>query len=164
MSLAAVGLMILAGVMSWANENATVTARNNEYFATSYAAEAATEKALARFSQDYQNYGFSLVTANISAYATNLPTASDGPYGAYWTNYQFSGGRTANQIIVTNTATSASVVMGAPFAGLNLVANTYEIIANARNTTSPYKHRQHRWPADQSRNHPLVSIRHLLSE
>jgi hypothetical protein len=91
MSLAAVGLMTLAGVMSWANENATVTARNNEYFATSYAAEAATEKALARFSQDYQNYGFSLVTANISAYATNIPNASDGPYGAYWTNYQFSG-------------------------------------------------------------------------
>lgn len=138
MSLAAVGLMTLAGVMSWANENATVTARNNEYFATSYAAEAATEKALARFSQDYQNYGFSLVTANISAYATNIPNASDGPYGAYWTNYQFSGGSTANRIIVTNTATSTSIVMGAPFAGLNLVANTYEIIANARNTTSPY--------------------------
>ncbi len=136
MSVAAVGLMVLAGVMSWANENATVAARNNEYFATSYAAEAATEKVLAGLSQDYQNYGFPLITANMSSYAATLPNASDG---AYWTNYQFSGGSAANQIIVTNTASSVSIVMGAPYAGLNLVANTYEIIANAQNTTTGYK-------------------------
>jgi hypothetical protein len=136
MSVAAVGLMVLAGVMSWASENATVAARNNEYFATSYAAEAATEKVLSSLSQDYQNYGFPLLSQNMSAYAATLPTASDG---AYWTNYQFSGGRTVNHIIVTNTATSVSVVMGAPYAGLNLVANTYEIIANAQNITSEYK-------------------------
>jgi hypothetical protein len=136
LSMAAVGLMVLAGVMSWASENATVAARNNEYFATSYAAEAATEKVLSSLSQDYQNYGFPLLSQNMSTYAATLPTASDG---AYWTNYQFSGGKTANQIIVTNTATSVSIVMGAPYTGLNLVANTYEIIANAQNTTSEYK-------------------------
>jgi hypothetical protein len=136
MSVAAVGLMVLAGVMNWANENATVAARNNEYFATSYAAEAATEKVLSSLSQQYQNYGFSLVSQNMSAYAATLPTASDNPY---WASYQFSGGHTANQIIVTNTATSVSVVMGAPYAGLNLLANTYEIIANAQNTTTGYK-------------------------
>jgi hypothetical protein len=136
MSVAAAGLMVLASVMSWANENATVAARNNEYFATSYAAEAATEKALASVSQQYQNYGFSVVTANMSTYSTNIPNASDG---AYWTNYQFSGGGTVNKIIVTNMATNTSIVMGAPYAGLNLVANTYEIIANAQNTTTEYK-------------------------
>ena len=136
LTLVGCGLMLLASVMSWANQNAAVVGRNNEYFATSYAAEAATEKVLSAMFQQYQNYGFSVINQNMSTYASTLPTASDG---AYWTNYQFSGGRTLNQIIVTNTATASTVVMsGAPYAGLNLVENTYEIIANAQNTASEF--------------------------
>ena len=133
MTLAACGLMLLASVMSWANENATVAARNNEYFATSYAAESATEKVLALLSQQYENYQFALVNANMATYITNLPNASDN---AYWNSYQFSGGHSINQIIVTNTATAQSVVEGAPYTGLTLEENTYEIIANAMNTTT----------------------------
>ncbi len=136
MTLAAVGLMVLAGVMSWASENATVAARNNEYFATSYAAEAATEKVYSIMSQQYLNYGLPLVSQNMSTYAATLPNASDG---AYWSSYQFSGGSTANQIIVTETSVSNSIVMGAPFTGLTLTAATYEIIANAQNTTTQYQ-------------------------
>jgi hypothetical protein len=136
MSVAAVGLMTLAGVMSWANENATVAARNNEYFATSYAAEAATEKVLSAMSQQYQNFGFPLLVSNMSTYASTLPTASDG---TYWSSYQFSGGRTANQIIVTNIATGQTIVESGTYAGLFLMANTYEIIANAQNTTTEFK-------------------------
>jgi hypothetical protein len=136
MTLAACGLMALAGVMSWANANATDAARNNEYFATSYAAESATEKVLSSIFQQYENWGFPTVISNMSAYPTNIPTASDG---AYWTNYQFSGGHTVNQIIVTNTATSQTITEGAPYTGLTLTANIYEIIANAQNTTSEFK-------------------------
>jgi hypothetical protein len=136
MTLAGVGLMLLASVMNWANENSAVNERNNEYFATSYAAEAATEKVLASMSQQYQNYGFSVVSQNMSTYASTLPTAADNPY---WANYQFSGGTTQNQIVVNNTASSQSVVMSAPYTGLNMLANTYEIIANARNTNSQYQ-------------------------
>src|SRR5271155_4392373 len=95
MTLAGCALMTLAGVMSWANENASVAARNNEYFTTSYAAEAATEKVLSTMSYQYQNYGFPLLVSNMSTYSSTLPTSSDG---AYWSNYQFSGGHTANQV------------------------------------------------------------------
>jgi hypothetical protein len=136
LTLVGCGLMLLASVMSWAAQNAAVVNRNNEYFATSYAAEAATEKVLATMFQQYQNYGFSLVSQNMSTYATTIPTATDSPY---WTNYLFSGGQTANQIIVTNTATAQTVVMGAPYAGLNLVENTYQIIANAQNASTEFK-------------------------
>jgi hypothetical protein len=136
MSLATVSLMVLAGVMSWANENATVAARNNEYFATTYAAEAATEKVLSTMSQQYQNFGFPLLVSNMSTYGAILPTASDN---AYWSSYQFSGGHTAGQIIVTNTATGQTIVETGTYAGLELMANTYEIIANAQNTTSEFK-------------------------
>lgn len=135
MTFAGIGLMLLASVMSWARENAGATARNNEFFTTSYAAEAATEKVLAAISQQYQNYGFSVVSENMSSYAQTIPTASDG---SYWTNYNFSGGTASNQIIVTNTATSNSIVLGAPYTGLTMVANTYEIIANAQNKSSMY--------------------------
>ena len=136
MTLSGVGLMLLASVMNWANENASTNERNNEYFATSYAAEAATEKVLASMSQQYQNYGASVISQNLSSYATILPNGSDN---GYWTNYLFSGGTTPNQIIVNNTASSQSIVMSAPYTGLNMMASTYEIIANAVNTNSQYK-------------------------
>src|ERR1700733_3869116 len=82
MSLCATGLVVLASVMSWANENATVTARNSETFTTTYAAEAATEKAVGAIVQDDQNYGEGLVlTKNASSgYSSLIPTASDGSY------------------------------------------------------------------------------------
>jgi hypothetical protein len=138
MTLAAACLMVLASVMQWANGNSGNTARNNEYFVTSYAAEAATEKVLASLSQQYQDYGFTTVNQNMSAYAATLPTASDN---ALWANYQFSGGTTLNQIIVTNTATGVAItnVAGTLYAGLTMTANTYEIIANAQNTTTRNK-------------------------
>src|SRR5580658_10457884 len=87
MTLAGVGLMLLASVMNWATENAAVNSRNNEYFTTSYAAEAATETVLANMFQHYHNFVFSAVSQNMSTYAATLPSSSDI---AYWTNYQFS--------------------------------------------------------------------------
>jgi hypothetical protein len=138
MSLSAAGLMVLAGVMSWADQNSANTARNNEYFTTSYAAEAATEKVLAKMAQDFQNYGFNQVYDNMSAYPLILPGGSAND-GTCWADYQFSAGSAANQIIVTNVASSNTIVMGAPFTGLTMVANTYEIIATARNTNSMYQ-------------------------
>jgi hypothetical protein len=134
-TLAGAALMVLAGVMNWANSNANIAARNNEYFATTYAAEAATEKVLASLSLQYQNYGFSVVSQNMSAYQSTYPTAADG---SYWTNYRFSGGTTPNATIVTNTATSQRIVMSAPYTGLILTANIYEIIANAQNASSQF--------------------------
>lgn len=135
MSLATCGLMVLAGVMNWSNENAARTARNNEYFATSYAAEAATEKAYSLLAEQYQNYGFALVSQNMGVYQSTVPTTADG---AYWGNYRFSGGATLNQVVVTNTATAQQIVLGGVNAGLTMMANTYEIIANAQNTSSEF--------------------------
>jgi hypothetical protein len=136
LSLATVGLIALAGVLNWTSENATVAARNNEYFATTYAAEAATAKVLSLMSQQYQNYGFPLLVSNMTTYAATIPTSSDS---TYWSSYQFSGGHTANQVIVTNTATSQTIVLSGTYAGLSLKANVYEIIANAQNTTTQFK-------------------------
>jgi hypothetical protein len=137
MALAATGLLLVASVMAWANENSTVTARNSEFFTTSYAAEAATEKALGAIVQDDQNYGEGLVfTRSAAGYYTSLiPTASDS---TYWTNYQFSGGTTNNTVIVECINTSTTNVLGPPYSGLQSVGATYEIVASAKNVHTMY--------------------------
>jgi hypothetical protein len=135
MALAACALMLLAGVMNWANQNSANAERNNEYFAAAYAAESATEKVLASMSLQYQSYGFNLINANMSGYPSLIPNSSDG---SYWTNYQFSGGHTAGSIIVSNSATAVTNVLGPPYAGLTFVGNTYQIIANAQLIGSLY--------------------------
>jgi hypothetical protein len=137
LSLAATGLLLVASIMAWANENAAVTARNTEYFTTTYAAEAATEKALSAIVQDDQNYGEGLVLSKCasSAYSSLIPTASDN---SYWTNYQFSGGSTPNQVLVSCINTNTTNVLGPPYSGYVAVGSTYQIIANAQNLYSTY--------------------------
>src|SRR5580693_8985673 len=78
MALSATSLVLLASVIAWGNENSTVTARNSEYFTTTYAAEAATEKALGAIVQDDENYGEGLVFSKnaASAYNSLIPTAT----------------------------------------------------------------------------------------
>src|SRR5665213_9833 len=136
MTLLVAGLMVLAGVMRWANQDVTVTSRNNEYFSTAYAAEAAAEKVLSSMAQDYLNYGPALVSQRLNSYASYIPTSTDNPNFA---NYQFTDGSTANKVLVTRTSTNSSVVLGAPYQGLTMTADIYEIIANAHNTTTEYK-------------------------
>ena len=111
MSLAATALLLMASVVSWSNENSTVVARNNETFATAYAAEAATEKVLSQVIQDDQRYGEGLVFSKTATYRTMIPTASDN---SCWTNYQFSGGTTLNSLIVTRIASNTTNVLGTP--------------------------------------------------
>jgi hypothetical protein len=137
MSLAATGLLLVASIMTWANENAAVTARNSEYFATTYAAESATEKALGAVVQDDQNYGEGLVfTKNATlSYSALIPTAADS---SYWTNYQFKGGTTNNSVIVECLNTSTTNVLGPPYTGLQSVGADYEIVASAKNVNSLY--------------------------
>ncbi len=135
MSLGAAGLLIMASVMNWSDENSSVTERNNEYFATTYAAEAATEKVLASIYQQYNDYGFFTVNQNLTTYARLIPTSADG---SYWNNYQFSGGNTANRLIVFGQS-NYSVPLGPPFRGMTNNNCTYEIIANAQNTNTLYQ-------------------------
>ncbi len=160
MSLAATGLLMVASVISWANENATVVGRNNEYFATTYAAEAATEKALGAMVQDDQDYGAGIVQTETSYYTGLIPTASDN---SYWTNFLFSGGTTTNKLIVQEaTNATATNVLGRPTPVCISVGATYDIIANAQNAHSTFGTCQHGRPASHFRPNPNFSIRHFL--
>ena len=86
----AVGSILVAGsVLQWSNVSATVTSHNNEYYATTYAAEGATEKVLSAVVSDYENYGEPIVYSRLSTYSNFIPSLSDN---AYWGNYTFSAG------------------------------------------------------------------------
>lgn len=133
LTLSATAILVMVSMMAWTSENSTVISRNNEYFATSYAAEAATEKPLSAMIMDFENYGEPLVYSKMSTYATMIPASSDN---AYWTNYQFSGGTTVNTAIVRNVNQNNSMVLGPPFSGLDCQGSTFEVIANAKNNNT----------------------------
>lgn len=136
LGLIAVALVMVANALSWSDSSATLTARNNEYFTTSYAAEAATEKALSSVSSDYQNFGEGLVYSKISTYAQGIPSLSDDPW---WKDYRFSDGSgTTGQILVNRVNPNQNIVLGPPYEGLYALGATYQIIANAKNTASQY--------------------------
>jgi len=137
MGLAGVAVLLVASIMSWSNENSNVTARNSEYFATTYAAESAAAKAFAAIVQDDLNYGTGFVqTKNAAgAYTSLIPTPTDS---SYWTNYLFTGGSTANSMLV-NCVGQVTNIAGTPYSGLQYVGPSYEIIATAQNTNTLYK-------------------------
>jgi hypothetical protein len=125
-------LLVAASIVKWSNVGGSDVARNNEFYATSYAAEAATEKALSSVVADYENYGAPLVYSKLSTYSNIIPTSSDSPY---WGNYIFSAGAGQSNLVVVSLINPTNiVVMGPPYAGLIMNAATYEIIATAMNT------------------------------
>jgi hypothetical protein len=132
-----VGALLVAGsVLSWSNTSSNITARNNEFYATTYAAESATEKALAAVVSDYENYGAPLVYSKLSTYSNYIPTSSDDPY---WANYTFTGGPgQTNSVVVSLINPTNIVVLGPPYDGLIMNAATYEIIATAMSTTTDF--------------------------
>lgn len=141
MALASAGAVVLAIALDWSSKNAVLTSRNNEYFTTCYAAEAATEKIFALVSKDYQNYGESLVYSKMATYASGVPSTIDNPSdSAYWNRYSFSDGRgTNNKVFLNRVATNKNIVLGPPYGGLYALAATYQIVANAKNVASDYQ-------------------------
>jgi len=131
----ALGAMLVAGsVLSWSNITANNTSRNNEYYATTYAAEGATEKVLSAIVSDYENYGEPIVYSRLSTYSNFIPSSADDPY---WGNYTFSAGPgQANLTVINRINPTNIIVLGAPYQGLIMLAATYEIISTAVNKTS----------------------------
>jgi hypothetical protein len=128
-------VLVLTGAMNWTSENVRVTDRNNEYFNSVNAAEAATEKVLVRMSRDYVRWGDAQVAKNLNTYRSTLPTAADNPY---WANYEFSAPSNGglNKIYVEQAKANDYVVLSGQYTGLNGYRTVYTVGASARNTTS----------------------------
>lgn len=124
-----IGLALLSGALGWTLTNVNLNQRNNQYFRTVSAAEAATEKVLSNLSSDYQRDGDALVTEHLSSYRNMVPTTAEN---AVWAQYQFSNGWWPDHVWVENTTANSYRILDAQYRGLRGWATDYRIIADAR--------------------------------
>jgi len=112
----------------WTATSTRETTRNNEYTASVFAAEAATEVVIARMDQDFLHQA---LTANVTPYLTILPSSyiSDGWPG----KFQFSDSHgNANQIDIQCASWQLWTNLSSEFTGLYGMANGFQITAYAK--------------------------------
>jgi len=133
---ASISLLVLGSALKWSMTNSHLNDRNNQYFNTSAAAEAATEKVLANISRDYQAQGESLVWANVSSYRLMTPTTTEN---AAWSDFTFSDiSGSSNRTYVERLAAASYVPLQSQYQGIYGLASTYRVISNARLNGLPY--------------------------
>ena len=138
MALAAivVGAIIFAATLGRTKTVANLNDRNNAYTEGLYAAEAATEKAIARMQFDYLAGDLTYITNDLSTYRASVPTAAEDPY---WGQFQFSDGQGhVGQTYVQCISNVGWSSLGSQYAGLNGFITTYRVLSNVRKIGSPY--------------------------
>src|SRR5436190_7278923 len=117
MFFSGLGLMALTSALKWTSTNVQVTQRNNEYFNTVYAAEAASEKVLAKLGRDYLASGEGTVYSSLSTYQGMYPTSSEN---SYWNGFEFNDASGhANKTYISRVAASTYTNLTSQYAGLN---------------------------------------------
>lgn len=131
MTFSAISFLILGAALDWCMTNGRLTDRNNQYFTSTAAAEAATEKVLSSLARDYASQGESLVWHNLDSYRKLVPTAAEN---AAWADYSFSDatGNKDQTYVQRLSAASSYQPLTSKYRGMYGAASTYRIISNAR--------------------------------
>jgi hypothetical protein len=134
--LSAVTLLLLASILQWSSTNTALSQRNNDYYRTVAAAEAATEKVLTQIDSDYKRGGDSLVASNLSTYRDLVPSVSENPqFGVF----EFSNGQSnAEKTHVEFVSPAAFRNLSGQYRGLYGFSSGFRVISNARDTSSPF--------------------------
>lgn len=105
--------------------------RGTEYYNTSAAADAATEKVIQSLSADFLSGGETLVSNRINFYESLYPNSTDDPY---WGNYQFTSPATG--AAGTWVARTGSIGQGlsSQVPGAYVIGSGYRIAARAKQT------------------------------
>ena len=128
--LASIALVAMIGTLSWCSTNTALNQRNNQYYRTVAAAEAATEKVLTHMMDDYVRDGDVGNANHASEYTTFVPISTED---FRWTNYAFSDGQnTADHCFVQRISLADFRVLDSQYRGLYGYASTWRIISNAR--------------------------------
>ena len=136
--LAAACLITMAATLSRTANDSMLNARNNQYQASIYAAEAATEKALARVQADFIAGNLTSVTNSIylGTYHTSIPKSSED---AYWGNYQFTDGMGhSGSNFIGCMFSQGWGALRSQYAGLSGWTNHLYIVSNAKQLNTPY--------------------------
>ena len=131
-----ISLVLLKATLARTASTALMNERNNQYVATLYAAEAATEKVIARMRYDYTSGNDSYVTNNLSIYRGYVPTTAEDPY---WGKFEFRDpiGST-DKTYVQCASNRVYTPLQSQYYGLNGWRTIYRVISNVRQVGSPY--------------------------
>lgn len=128
---AAISFMALGAALDWCLTNGRLTDRNNQYYTTAAAAEAATEKVLSVLTRDYASQGEALVYHNLRVYRDLVPRDTED---RIWRDYEFmdSAGNLNQTTVERLSAASSYLPLNSKFTGMYGAASTYRIEAVAR--------------------------------
>lgn len=130
-----ISMIVLGAALSWTANNARTTARNNQFYSSQAAAEAATEKALCAIMNDFRSGNHEQVLTNIETYRGLVPLGTEHEA---WNHYTFCDPEgNANRLLVANVYTNCCTNLDARFSGLFGYASKYRIIAQATNNDGP---------------------------
>ncbi len=140
--ITAVSLIILAATMNRTVGTVNFNARNGQYLAGIYAAEAATEKVFSMMKADFLVGNLVQITNHLGLYCGAIPGTNDGPNCGYWGQYRFSDGlghANSNYVACNMYAYQFSTnwgLIGSQAAGLYGWTNNYVIVSNVRQTAN----------------------------
>jgi hypothetical protein len=125
-----VALVVLSSAMQWTSANARINDRNNQYYETLYAAEAATEMVVGQMCYDFIEGDQSAVFNNLDDYRVMIPTSAQN---AYWSRYVFGDDLSRmSRVTVTNMSSWAYRPLQSQYVGLYGLAADYRVVAHAR--------------------------------
>lgn len=116
-------LLVLGSVMLWTNSNGKQVKRNNVYYTSQAAAEAAVEQVIANMNRDYLYEDLN----SASSYETNVPSINGWPI-----QYAFSSSAGANKTYVKIGTTSTVLTpLGSQWSGLSGYPQDCQITSTA---------------------------------
>jgi hypothetical protein len=128
--IATLGVIALSGTMRRTTNMALLNQRNNQYVSTLNAAEAATEKVIARMRHDYMLGGDASLAGNLALYRNSVPTESENPY---WGIFEFSDAQgNLNRTYVQTISNKTYTPLQSQFYGLYGWRTVYRVVSNAR--------------------------------
>lgn len=127
---AAISFLALGAILDWCLTNGRLTDRNNQYYTTAAAAEAATEKVLSVLTRDYASQGEALVHYNLNVYRSLVPRNTEN---TIWGGYVFSDaeGNKSQTSVERLSAASSYQPLNSKYQGMYGAASTYRIVSYA---------------------------------
>ncbi|HWY30017.1 MAG TPA: hypothetical protein VNX46_04650, partial [Candidatus Acidoferrum sp.] len=138
MTMCAVGLIILAGVLSYTFTTSNLNMRSNELALCQNAAEAATEKAYANLAYDFEAAGLQQVSNNIAnnSYRQLCPGTNESSFFGQFHFYDPSAPSASNDFVYVGYLTNYSGPLPTQYTNDYASSNSiiYRIVSN---TTMP---------------------------
>lgn len=134
--LGSAAILVFSSTLKRTSTVAKLNERNNSWVKSINAAEAATEKVIARMRYDYVYGQDAFVTNNLATYRTYVPTNTEN---SYWGNFEFSDGRgNVGKTYVQPITTRVYTNLSSQYTGLNGFQTIYRVMSNVRPLVGTY--------------------------